>query len=199
MIRVRGPAACLCVLVAAQSATAGSHGESASALLDGDCSEYSQTAAELSHGVTAHIRHDAEHVWLCFDLPEGSFAGGEFTFDTPELETPLVLHVSAQLGQWPLGNDELEPQTATSELWWNNRGWAAIPARFNGMEEGEDGPQPRFLPASGQEFQFARAEFGPGPWTLSGGFYAVNDGAGGRAPVSLDDANGKPLVILRED
>ncbi|QUL37853.1 hypothetical protein [Erythrobacter sp. JK5] len=189
--------ACAAGMMFCQSVSAEPVASSESALVDGNCTEYTRIAAEFSHGVTAYIKQNADHVWLCFTLPAGSSSAGEFILRTPGLATPLVLHVSAQLGQWPLGNEELRPKEGTSSLWWNNTGWAAIPARFNGMEQGDDGPQPRFLPATGQEFQFSRTTFGPGPWTLGGGFYAVSDGEGDRAPARLDDDNGQPLLILR--
>ena len=166
------------------------------ALVDGDCSEYAGPGADLGHGVTAHQKHDADYVWLCVDLPDESYATGEFVLETPSLLTPLVLHVSAQLGEWPLGDEALRPKDSDSDLWWNVRGWTAIAARLSGNEpDGEGGERPRFLRASGQEFQFDKRRFGPGPWTIRGDFWSVSDGEGGRVRVALGDGSGGGLAL----
>ena len=158
------------------------------AIVDGNCSEYPASFAVLDRGVAVFKKEDSDYLWLCFDLPEGSFATGEFVLETPTLTDPLVLHFSAQLGQWPLGNEELRPTGPTSPLWWNIQGWTAVPARFNGTEMVDGEVRPRFLNPDGQELQFEKRHFGPGPWTIRGSFYAVSDGNGGRAPVSLGDS-----------
>ena len=163
------------------------------ALVDGECTEYGAVAARLDHGVVAYVKQDADYLWLCVDLPDESYATGEFVLDAPALAVPLVLHVSGQLGEWPLGNEALRPKEPDSDLWWNVRGWTAIAARFNGTEEG--GEQLRFLRASGQEFQFDKRRFGPGPWTIRGDFWSVNDGEGGRVRVALDDGSGEGFAL----
>ena len=135
--------------------------------LDGDCSEYPDLGADrlaLADGVQMLAAQDSEAVYLCLPLTEGSFGMMEIEIDTPELVSPLNLHISAQLGEWPLGAPA--PDSPTSEVWWNTQGWFANTAAFNGMTEYDGVPGPRFKTAKGREVVLSKSRFGTGPWDL---------------------------------
>jgi hypothetical protein len=136
-------------------------------LLDGRCSEYAELGAlsqDLEHGVRLWVYQNDDYVWMCLGLPELSFGTLDLALDAPKLDAPRALHVSAQLGEWPLDQPAQAPQSADSPLWWQLRGWTANTLRFNGMEAAENGPTARFLPSEARELQFAKARFGVGTW-----------------------------------
>jgi hypothetical protein len=150
-------------------------------LLDGRCSEYPELGAlsqDLDQGVRLWIYQNDDYVWMCLGLPELSFGTLDLALDAPKLESPRALHVSAQLGEWPLDQPELAPPDANSPLWWQVRGWTANTLRFNGMESGEDSGKARFQPSEARELQFAKARFGIGTWRFRFDLHAVKGGDG---------------------
>ncbi|QJB69001.1 hypothetical protein [Parasphingorhabdus halotolerans] len=165
-------------------------------MVDGNCSEYSNMLVEYPDGVTAYKFEDAGSVWLCFKLPEGSYPSGELILSTPELEQPLVIHFSAQLGEWQLGDKDAEPKVATSDKWWNNKDWIGTVSRFNGMEEFEGEPSPRFLKADAQELQFSKSRFGAGEWRLSGALWAVNSKESGLKRLNISPEGQEYLTFM---
>lgn len=143
--------------------------EPAPPLVDGRCSEYAALGAEplaLSPDVSLRVHQDRHFVWLCFEYPQGSFATLDMALATPSLVEPLNLHVSAQLGEWPIDNPELAPKNAESALWWNVDGWTANTLRVNGMDRSGDTPTLRFKHTPARELQLAKARFGRGTWAL---------------------------------
>ena len=165
--------------------------------VDGLCAagEYARPVASLDGRVPVFRAEDSGSVWLCFDLPDGGFAGGEFTVESPSLRAPLVLHVSAQLGEWYTDEADRKPQTPDSPDWWNQEGWMAVPAAFNGMTLFDGEPSPNFKPGRDQEFQFAKSRFGDGPWTMSGRFFAVSGPNGAPGALDVADDAGRPLQV----
>ena len=167
--------------------------------VDGLCAagEYDPPIASLDGRVPVFRAEDAGSVWLCFDLPDGGFAGGEFTVESPALRAPLILHVSAQLGEWYADEADRKPQAPNSADWWNNEGWTAVPAAFNGMTVHDGAPAPNFRPGRDQEFQFAKDRFGAGPWTMSGRFFTVAGPDGTPGALEVADDAGRPLGVGR--
>lgn len=150
-------------------------------LLDGRCSEYAELGAlsqDLDQGVRLWIYQNDDYVWMCLGLPELSYGTLDLALDAPKLDAPRALHVSAQLGEWPLDQPALAPPTAESPLWWQVRGWTANTLRFNGMEPGENGPVARFLPSEARELQFSKARFGIGTWRFRFDLNVVKGGDG---------------------
>jgi hypothetical protein len=139
-------------------------------LVDGDCDEYPRLKAKqlaLSKDVTLNIFQDKHFVWLCYGYPEGSFATVDLKLKTPALPDTLNLHVSAQLGEWPLNKPELAPKDPESDLWWNTKGWTANPVWINGMDRTGERPRYRFKNAKAREFQLSKRRFGRGEWQFS--------------------------------
>ncbi|GAB3425825.1 hypothetical protein NX773_19205 [Massilia solisilvae] len=139
-------------------------------LVDGDCSEYARLPAQAidaGSGVTLYVYQDEHHVWLCYTYPPGSMGQLDMQVSTGKLAAPLNLHVSAQLGEWPVGRDDLTPHSPESDLWWNFSGWTANIIWLNGMDR--SGPQPRYRwkNAAGRELQLAKQRFGHGEWKLA--------------------------------
>ncbi len=150
-------------------------------LLDGRCSEYAELGAlsqDLDHGVRLWIYQNDDYVWMCLGLPELSFGTLDLALDAPKLDGPRALHVSAQLGEWPLDQPEMAPPNAESPLWWQVRGWTANTLRFNGLEAGESGSTARFQPSEARELQFAKARFGIGTWRFRFDLNAIKGGDG---------------------
>ncbi|MCB1628922.1 MAG: hypothetical protein KDI48_14440 [Xanthomonadales bacterium] len=163
-------------------------------LLDGRCSEYAELGAlsqDLDQGVRLWVYQNDDYVWMCLGLPELSFGTLDLALDTPKLDGPRALHVSAQLGEWPLDQPDQAPPDAASPLWWQVRGWTANTLRFNGLEDGENGPTPRFLPSEARELQFAKSRFGVGTWRFRFDLNAVKGGDGLWHTVQFPAAEGE--------
>lgn len=136
-------------------------------LVDGDCGEYAALGARtdtIADGVVLHAYQDRDYVWLCYTLPAESMGMLDLRVESAALPTPLNLHVSAQLGEWPA--DGQAPQDAASPQWWNHHGWTAHWIRFNGMDMSATPARPRFRRGGARELQLSRARFGPGEWRL---------------------------------
>jgi hypothetical protein len=139
-------------------------------LVDGDCDEYSRLKAKqiaISNDITLSIFQDKHFVWLCYGYPEGSFATVDLKLKTPALSETLNLHVSAQLGEWPVTKPELIPPNPESDLWWNAKGWTANPVWINGMDRTGAQARYRFKNAKAREFQLSKRRFGRGEWQFS--------------------------------
>ena len=153
------------VMAASQAAVSSS--PPASPLVDGNCQEYATLAAEriaLSAQVTLQIYQNADYVWFCYSYPDGSFATLDLELQAPGLAEPVNLHVSAQLGEWPLAKPELAPDTPESDRWWNAQGWTANPIWINGMDTSGEKPRYRFKNAGARELQLSKQRFGRGEW-----------------------------------
>lgn len=138
-------------------------------MTDGRCSEYAELGAAtqtLESEVQFWLFQDDDYLWLCMALPEKSFGTLDLHIDSPGLDEPRVVHVSAQLGEWPLAKPEQAPQSPDSPLWWQIRGWTANPMRLNGSEQTDAGVKPKFLPAQARELQFSKDRFGRGDWRI---------------------------------
>lgn len=138
-------------------------------MLDGSCAEHLELADstyEINERMTLYISEREDHVWLCYTVPEGQMGMLDLTVDSPGLERPLNLHVSAQLGEWPAGDPGAVPSVPEDPRWWNVAGWHANTLRFRGARETEQGRYPVFRSAPGREMQLAKSRFGTGEWKL---------------------------------
>lgn len=121
-------------------------------LLDGrvDGTEWDAAArVNLAGGARLLLKHDATYVYVAVVLPAPRIFGVNLYLAPLDTGSAyLNLHASARLGErtgfasaWPEWH------------WWNNAGWVANVARFNGFE-GQ-----RFLPDVVKEFQIAIARW----------------------------------------
>ena len=136
---------------------------------DGDCSEYEALESEnyeMPHGVDLWVHRDNGYVWMCYTTPNDSFGTADIKLDAPSLDAPLNIHVSAQIGEWPHGDEEAAPKVANSDKWWNHQGWFSNAVYFNGEKEVDGEKQWNFKKSPGREFQFSKARFGAGTWRL---------------------------------
>lgn len=150
-------------------------------LVDGSCAEYEDLSARsinISDDVTLNLYQDDHYVWLCYCYPEGSYGILDMEIASPGLTEPLNLHVSAQLGEWPLDNPELQPQDAQSDLWWNHKGWTANEVWPNGMDRSGETARPLFKNALARELQMSKDRFGRGEWKLKLSINAVQTDSG---------------------
>ena len=167
-------------------------------LLDGDCGEYAGLGADeldLGDGITLHVTQDEEAVYVCLPLPEDSFGMMDIEIDTPELAAPLNLHISAQLGEWPLG--ESGPDSPNSDAWWATEGWFANTAYFNGMTDYDGQPGPRFKSAKGREVVLSKARFGRGLWELRFRISGIMVGDESRS-VTYPDTGNDPFALMSD-
>jgi len=154
---------------------------SAPPLVDGRCDEYVALGAQpegLPLGVELSIHQDTHSVWLCYTVPPNSYGTLDLEITAPGLTETLNLHVSAQLGEWPLAQPELAPDKPESDRWWNQRGWYANPAWLNGRDRSGEQPRIRFVDAPARELQLTKARFGRGAWQLRFHINAIRDSEG---------------------
>lgn len=148
-------------------------------LMDGKCNEYRSLSVvheQIASTTSLYIFEDDYYVWMCIDLPDDSFGTMDLRIHSPELAEELVLHVSAQLGQWPHGKPEKAPKTPSSEKWWNNEGWYSNTVNLNGTQKQADGSlQLKFNPSNGRELQLDKTYFGRGLWRMIFNLRGVND------------------------
>lgn len=141
----------------------------AAPLLDGDCADHRAaglSARRLANGVELYVQQANGQVWLCTTLLPGDWGTLDLQLYTPRHPRGINLHVSAQLGQWPLDQPDQAPTRADSPLWWNQQGWSGSVLRFNGMIERDGARVPRFLPGPARELQIDVAHFGAGEWRM---------------------------------
>lgn len=139
-------------------------------LVDGDCGEYVGLKAKtfaVSEDVQLSVYQDKHFVWFCYGYPDGSFAMADLKLKTKTFPAGINLHVSAQLGEWPLDKPDLAPKNAESELWWNHKQWTANNVWINGMDRTGDTPRYKFKNARAREIQIAKSRFGRGVWQFS--------------------------------
>lgn len=138
-------------------------------MLDGRCDDHVEAAPThaAGEGVTAYVRQTDEHVWLCFAVPEGSYATLDLRVEAPGLAKPMNLHASAQLGEWVTDDPAAAPKDGSSEIWWRDvAGWWGSTTPFNGMATTAAGRQINFRTVRGREMQLSKQRFGSGEWKL---------------------------------
>ena len=138
-------------------------------MLDGSCVEYVGLSADrelLANGVNLFIHQDHAYVWLCYTYPPGSYGTLDLELQAPNLEQPLNLHASAQLGEWPSASEELIPKSPESDRWWNQHGWMSNPVWINGMDNSGEEARYRFKNAPARETQLSKGRFGSGEWRI---------------------------------
>jgi len=175
-------------------------GTSASSpLLDGRCDEYPRLADErhdAGPGVALFVMQNADYVWLCYSLPPESHGVLDMYLDAPGLPEPINLHLSAQLGEWPVSGEG--PGRANSDRWWQVEGWWANASHFNGSDGEGAERRIRFLPSEGRELQLAKSRFGSGEWRFQMNIQGVEmpDGSNGRFYFPEDTGEGRELFTL---
>lgn len=158
----------------------------ASPMLDADCSEYPALGAvrqQVAPGVDLYIHQDEHYVWLCYTFPAGSMGQLDMQLQAPALTSALNLHVSAQLGEWPLDRADLQPLTPESDLWWETSGWTGTVLRIHGMDTSGPKPRYRWKDSRAREVQLSKARFGRGEWRFSLEIHQVRNGAGALGEV----------------
>lgn len=139
-------------------------------LVDGNCEEYARLKAAklvVSKDVDLHIYQDRHYVWLCYTYPDGSFGIADLKITNRIFPNGINLHVSAQLGEWPIDKPELAPKNPESDLWWNHSGWTANTVWINGMDRSRERASFRYKNAKAREMQLSKQRFGRGTWKFS--------------------------------
>lgn len=161
-------------------------------MVDGSCDEYARLKAQkfaVSADVDLHIYQDKHFVWLCYTYPDGSMGTTDIKLKTPTFVEPINLHVSAQLGEWPVNKPELAPKDGESDLWWNTKGWTANAVWMNGLDTTGDTPRVKFKNAKAREIQIGKERFGRGTWTLSMNIRAIKGADGKMYKADFPKAN----------
>lgn len=133
-------------------------------LLDTRCepAEWSDAArVAVSPAVDLLLKQDAESVYLCLRLPEGSYGTLDLYLQPAPDEAPWDLHVSAQVG-------ERQREAAGWPEWQfgNHRGWFSPAVPLRGAEVVAGRAKLTFTPVEGREMQLERSRFGNGPWRV---------------------------------
>ncbi|MCB1552824.1 MAG: hypothetical protein KDJ14_03365 [Xanthomonadales bacterium] len=167
-------------------------------LLDGDCGDHRDAGVVpriLAQSVELYVHEYAGQLWLCATLAPGDLGTVDVQLVTPRYPRGINLHVSAQLGEWPLDRPDDAPTGANDARWWNHRGWSGSTLRFHGMEDVDGQRRPRLLPGRARELQIDVARFGAGTWNLLLRFQQL----GGREELIYPDAGDEPLMIRIDD
>ncbi len=138
-------------------------------LIDGFADEYEKlgvTPIGIADSVNLYFYQDDFFVWIAYTYPKGSYGTTDIDLETEKLANPLNLHVSAQIGEWPVNQPETAPQNPESDLWWNMKGWYANEVWINGMDRSGEVPRYRFKNAQAREIQLSKERFGSGKWKL---------------------------------
>ncbi len=157
-------------------------------LVDGHIEEYAKLGVEpilLDPDVHLYFYQDDHYVWIAYDYNEGSWGTLDMEIESPNLDGPLNLHISAQIGEWPINNPELAPDGPESDRWWNARGWYANEVWANGMDRSGDEPRYKFKNAGARELQLSKARFGKGEWKIKMRINAVVDKEGNRSAINF--------------
>ena len=167
-------------------------------MLDGRCDDHAQAvrAQPIGDGAAAYARQTADHVWLCFAVPDGSYASLDLRIETPALARPLNLHASAQLGEWAADEPGAAPANGSSESWWKGvDGWWASTTPFNGSIATPEGRRTNFRTVRGREVQLSKRRFGLGLWKVSAVISDVAVPGGGRVSVKWP-ASGQAVLTV---
>ena len=159
-------------------------------LVDGKYDDYVRLGVApivLSDDVNLYIYQNKHYVWLAYNYPEESFGTLDLEIDTDSLDKPLNLHVSAQLGEWEVGNDEQQPKDSVSDLWWETEGWISNVVWLNGMDRPGDEPQINFKNAECRELQISKTRFGKGTWQLKFNIGAIVGADGERYEINYPE------------
>lgn len=167
-------------------------------LVDGKYDDYVRLGVEpitLSDDVDLYIYQNEHHVWFAYNYPEGSYGTLDLEIDTEILDKPLNLHVSAQLGEWEIGNEAQEPKDGTSNLWWETEGWTSNVVWMNGVDRSGEEPQINFKNAESRELQISKTRFGKGTWKLKFNIRAITGADGERYEINYPE-NGEYFSLL---
>lgn len=169
------------VLVLMVSYSCQKKNEIAPPLVDGKIDEYKKLGVKpitLPDNIHLFIYQNEHFVWVAYDYPENSYGTLDMEIQTNAIEKPINLHVSAQLGQWEIGNEEQRPKNGTSELWWEIEGWYANEVWANGVNRSKEPHRIKFKNAKAREVQLSKEHFGKGEWKIKLDIGAIADKEG---------------------
>ena len=153
-------------------------------LVDGSIEDYLRlgvTPINLEKEVNLYFYQDQHYVWIAYDYLDGSFGTLDLVIESPNLNGPLNIHVSAQIGEWPVDSPELAPDNPESDRWWNHNGWYANEVWSNGTDRSGDTPRPKFKNGQARELQLSKERFGRGVWKIKMNIRAILDSNGNRS------------------
>ena len=139
-------------------------------MVDGRIDEYLELDVEpieISPEVNLFIYQNEHYVWLAYDYTVGSYGTIDLSLEAPNLPEALNLHVSGQMGEWPVSRPDEAPDNPESEKWWNYKGWTANPIWINGMDRSGTEARYRFQNTPAREIQLSKERFGKGEWRFS--------------------------------
>jgi len=139
-------------------------------IVDGFNSEFNLLEASkypISESVMIQIYQNDHFVWISYNVPEGSYGIMDMILEAPNLNNPINLHVSAQVGEWPANQPELAPKVPESEKWGITKGWTGNALWFKKMDSTGTEPELVFKSAPARELQLSKTHFGKGNWKFS--------------------------------
>lgn len=148
-------------------------------MVDGKKLEYKKLGIEpilIAENVHLYLFQNESYVWISYDFPKGSFGTLDMILESPKLESPINIHVSAQLGEWPINDPKKQPSSPTSNLWWDIKGWTANTLWVNGIDTiSYNTPELKFKNGEIRELQLSKDRFGKGEWKLKLKINAIKD------------------------
>ena len=157
-------------------------------LVDGRVDDYKALGIDPIHiadGVDLYFYQNQHFVWIAYTYPEGSWGTLDMEVQSEKLNGPLNLHVSGQLGEWPVNHPELAPDSPESDRWWNMDGWIANEVWPNGMDRSGATPRYKFKNAKARELQLSKDRFGRGEWQIRLNIRAIQTADGQRTNFSF--------------
>ncbi len=168
-------------------------------MVDGNDQEWNQLLVDTLFqlpDVCMMVFQNNHYVWLAYTMGPASYGTCDIEIKTSELLYPHNLHVSAQLGEWEVGDTINRPSVADSPLWWNNDQWTANPLKFNGVDLA-GGPGDINLKRDRiREIQLSKARFGKGIWELKFSIMGLVDSAGSFISVTWPLDESKYLLTV---
>lgn len=167
-------------------------------LVDGNIDDFKAlnvTPISLMEGVDLYFYQNQHFVWIAYTYPDGSFGTMDMHLESEKLDGPLNLHVSGEVGEWPVNNPELAPKNPESDRWWNMQGWIANEVWPNGMDRSGETPRYKFKNAPSRELQLSKARFGQGEWKIRLNIRAIQTANGQRTSLNFPETEGEYHIL----
>lgn len=135
------------------------------ALLDGRCGGDEWDAAtkvELPAQASFYVMHDQEYFYICVKATAEDYTVLDLYIEHPETGELHKFHLSAQMGEGILRNNEWEPASAK----WDLKGYAGFWVPYSGLEDPENRKNPRFARGTHRQVQISRKKFPGDTWTM---------------------------------
>ena len=146
---------------------------SKAALLDGRCGNDEWDAAtriELPAQAAIYLMHDKDYFYICAKGKPEDYTVLDLYIEHAETGKLHKFHLSAQMGESVLTDNEWE---GVSEKW-DLKDYAGFWVPYSGLEDREKRQGPKFARGTHRQVQVARKKFASNTWNMMFGVSAIN-------------------------